>query len=213
MQPAQTIQNISPPTFTRGQLIRTKDLEQAHYVLALPCSGRTNPDYHTIIALLNILGGGMSSRLFQKAREELGLCYSIYTSASCQSDSGMFSVYAGTSPHQIRTLSHLVASELIAIKDTLTEKELTSTKTQMISCAIMSQESSSDRCERLASDITYSGKIQTLSQVVEDIKGITLEHAKAVAEKMFHTKDQVMVTYAPEADIPSLDELTEKMVA
>lgn len=210
-----TIEHQKPEELARfnsGQLIRSKDLEQAHYVFSMPAPGRTDPKRFEAIIVSNILGGGMSSRLFQKAREELGLCYTIFTSVCFNSDSGHLTVYSGTGADQVKTLAELVCTEMVRLTDTLTEKELVSTKAQLRAGTIMSQESSSSRCERLAGDIIHFGKVRSLDNIIATIDQITVQKSKEMAAELFCNDKKVIVTYAsPTANVPDIDELTARM--
>lgn len=199
------------PVFQPGQSIRTKELEQAHYVFGMPCPGHTDPERPALLAVSNILGGSMSSRLFQKAREELGLCYTIYSAPHAYSDSGMLLIYAGTGAKQLRTLAELVVREMLDLTQTLCEKELESTKAQLIAGTIMAQESSFNRCEKLAVELATIGRVRSMEEMEARVRAVTVECAKRVAQQIICNTQKIMVTYGPEADIPDISDLTAQL--
>src|SRR5690606_8548676 len=109
-----------------------RDLEQSHIVLGFQGINREDPDYYSAVILGTVLGGGMSSRLFQEIREKRGLVYSIYSSHSSYHDDGQFEIYAGTGPESLNKLVPVTCDEIVKVmQEPITEAELNRAKAQI----------------------------------------------------------------------------------
>ena len=136
--------------FTPGRLAREKDTEQTHICLGFPGVPSDSDDLYALSVLGNALGGGMSSRLFQRIREELGLAYSVYTYSSSYQGLGSFCVYAGTTPDNAPTVLSELQSQLdLLLRDGLTDKEFKSAKAQLRGGFLLGLESSGGRMQAL----------------------------------------------------------------
>lgn len=136
--------------FTPGRLAREKDTEQTHICLGFPGVPSDSDDLYALSVLGNALGGGMSSRLFQRIREELGLAYSVYTYSSSYQGLGSFCVYAGTTPDNAPTVLSELQSQLdLLLRDGLTDKEFRSAKAQLRGGFLLGLESSGGRMQAL----------------------------------------------------------------
>ena len=142
--------SAEPARFAGGSYVEERDLEQVHVALALPGVSQTDPTLYSLQVFNNALGGGMSSRLFQEAREKRGLCYSIYSFHAPYSDVGMFGLYAGTDAADTAELMRLVVDEIANCAATLSEPEVARAKAQMKAGLLMALESSGARVEQLA---------------------------------------------------------------
>src|SRR5580704_14529657 len=120
-----------PAKFGGGTHVEKRELEQVHIALALPGVPVTDPTLYSLQVFASILGGGMSSRLFQEARERRGLCYSIYSFHMPYSDVGMFGLYAGTDSADTSELMRVIVDEIAGTADTLSEPEVARAKAQM----------------------------------------------------------------------------------
>ena len=130
---------ISEPEFHYEKLTRKKDTEQAHLCLGFKGLKVGDPDIYDLIVLNNVLGGSMSSRLFQDVREDKGLAYSVYSYHSSYEDSGMLTIYGGTGANQLGLLSETIQETLSVLKrDGITPKELENSKEQMKGCLMLS---------------------------------------------------------------------------
>src|SRR5260370_20254011 len=134
-----------PARFGGGAFTEQRDLEQVHIALALEGVPQRDPAIYSLQVFTNVLGGGMSSRLFQEVRELRGLCYSIYAFHAPYADTGMFGLYAGPHPIDAPALMRVVADEIAAAADTITEAEVAPAKPQMQPCLPMPPHSSSPR--------------------------------------------------------------------
>src|ERR1700746_706098 len=127
----------------------------------------------------NVLGGGMSSRLFQEAREKRGLCYSIYAFHAPYSDVGMFGLYAGTDAADTSELMRLIVEEIANTAETLSEAEIARAKAQMKAGLLMALESSGERIGQLARQMITRGRPIPLDELVARGDAVTVESARA----------------------------------
>ena len=139
-----------PAHFKGGTYIERRDLEQVHVALAMPGVPQRDPNLFSMQVFTSVLGGGMSSRLFQEVREIRGLCYAIYAFHAPYSDTGMFGLYAGTDAADLPELMRVVVAEIANASETITEVEIARAKAQMKAGLLMALESSGARAEQLA---------------------------------------------------------------
>jgi len=155
-----------PPARYRGGEFRgEEDHEQVHLVLGVPGLPLGHPDQFAMAALSTVLGGGMSSRLFQEVREKRGLVYSIYSFHAGFADSGLFGVYAGTGEKSLKELTPLVFDEIAGVAKGVAPEELARAKAQLKADVLMSLESTSARAEQIARQLTIYGRILPPAEV------------------------------------------------
>jgi len=174
---------------TQKVVFKEKNLEQVH--LCLGTKGLTNNDSERFKSyLLNtILGGSMSSRLFQKIREEKGLAYSIYSFNSPYVDTGIFGIYAGTGPENFFTVLELIMDEIRLIKnEKVNETELQKSKDQLKGIMMLALESSISRMSQIAKQELYLGKHFTLNEIVSEIEKVTPQGVQDIANTLFDSK-------------------------
>jgi predicted Zn-dependent peptidase len=165
------------------------ELEQAHLVLATPWPSALNEERYAGSLLASIIGGGTSSRLWQKIREERGLAYSVGAAGSAFSDIGVFNVYAGTSPDQLDEVLDLALAELSeVIYNNVTEEELRIAKDQAISSILLGLESSSARASTLARQEIIHGRRISPDEVIEKLRNTTVEQLREVARTYFKSE-------------------------
>ena len=170
------------PAYFAGNYGKVKDIEQAHLLLSFPGIELGAPNIYDMTLLNTILGSGMSSMLFQKIREEMGLAYSVYTHYSSYTDTGLFSVYAGVSPENLRVACDAIVSELEHISaDTLTAARLGKAKEQLKSSLLLSLESSQSRMMRMGRSMLMLGRIHTSDEIITKIDNVTHENVLAMA--------------------------------
>lgn len=172
-----------PAVYRGGEYREERDLEQVHLVLGLPGVAFESDDYPSMSVLSTVLGGGMSSRLFQTVREERGLAYSIYSFHSAYRDGGTFGIYAGTGESQVAELIEVLGDELKRAA-TVSEDELARAKTQLRSSLAMSRESTGSRCEQLANQLIVYGRPKTPEEIIERIEGVNTQTLQKVAENL-----------------------------
>lgn len=172
-----------------GVISKFRKLEQVHFCLATLGTKNNDEQRYEAYLLNTILGGSMSSRLFQKIREEKGLAYSIYSSNSPYYDTGIFSVYAATGIENYTTALELIIEELKNIKTTkVDEKELEKAKNQLKGLLMLSLESSGSRMVRLAKEEMCFGKHFTLDEIISSIDAVTAEGINNLANKLFNSQ-------------------------
>jgi predicted Zn-dependent peptidase len=175
-------------TFKGGDARAEKDIEQLHVHIAFNSLSWHHPDYFVINVLSTLLGGGMSSRLFQEVREKRGLAYSIYSYASSFNDGGMFGIYAGTDPQRVNELLPVIGDEMRAITQEVKDDELLRAKAQLRASLFMAQESTMARAERLASNLLMYDRIVPHEEVVGRIEAVSPEDIRRLATDMLKTQ-------------------------
>ncbi len=202
-----------PARFTGGETRRLKDLEQAHFALALESPGYRDDAIYTAQIYASALGGGMSSRLFQEVREKRGLCYSIFAQAGAYADTGSTTIYAGTSGEQIAELARITIDEMKRAAEDMTAEEVERARAQMKAGMLMGLESPSNRAERLARLVQVWDRVPPLEETVSRIDAVTLADVKAMAERMAAQAPAALALYGPIEHAPTLAELQERRAA
>ena len=164
------------PIFQNQMLVQTKSTEQNHICLGLPGLSMTDKHYFSMNILNNIIGGGMSSRLFQEIREQRGLAYSVYSYHTSYVDSGLFVIYVGTTPQQTNEVIDVTIDVLARLKNNgLTIEELNRTKEQLKGNFILSNESSASRMNRNGRQQLMIGKCLSNDEVLSNISAVSLD--------------------------------------
>jgi predicted Zn-dependent peptidase len=173
-----------PARFGGGVHVEKRELEQVHIALALAGVSQHDPALYSTQVFTNIVGGGMSSRLFQEAREKRGLCYSIYSFHAPYSDVGMFGLYAGTDAADTAELMRLIVEVIANTAETLSESEVARSKAQMKTGLLMALESSGERIGQLARQMITWGRPIPLAELIEKIEAVTVESARAAGRAL-----------------------------
>ncbi|MBA2339820.1 MAG: insulinase family protein [Pyrinomonadaceae bacterium] len=169
-------------------LERKRELEQAHLIIAAPWPSARDRDRYAASMLASVIGGGTSSRLWQCIREERGLAYSVGASASAFSDTGVFYIYAGTSPDKLDEVVDLSLVELRrVVREPVGEEELRLVKDQALSSILLGLESSSVRAGSLARQEIIHGRRITPDEIIRAIEAVTPEEIQHVAQTRFTT--------------------------
>ena len=190
-----------------------KKLEQAHFALAIEAPGFRHRDVYTAQIFAGILGGGMSSRLFQKLREERGLCYTTFAQAGAHDDTGAITIYAGTGAGELRELAELTIDEMKRAAEDITEAELARMRTQMKAGLLMGLESPSARAERNARLLSIWDRVPGLDETVEKIDAVDLPALRAYGERTAQAAQMAMALYGPVRAAPELGRLRDRLVA
>jgi predicted Zn-dependent peptidase len=177
--------DLEAASYRGGEYREERDLEQAHLLMGFPSEGLLDEGYYTANILSTLLGGGMSSRLFQEVREKQGLAYSIYSFNASFLDGGLFGIYAGTGEDQVGELTEIVAKELRALRSSLTAKELASAKAQMRAAYLMSRENTSSRCEQLAQQLLTYDRPLACGQIIGRIDAVSLSDVAELCGRIF----------------------------
>lgn len=172
--------------FKREVNIKEKDTEQIHMCMGFNGLEQGDDRLYTLLAVNNIFGGGMSSRLFQGIREERGLVYSIYSYPSSYKNAGLFTIYAGMNPEHLETVIQLVSKEIKKLKkDHITPDELEKSKAQLKGSFILGLESTSSRMNSIGKSEVLLGYINTPEEILKKIDDINMDQAVEVINTIF----------------------------
>lgn len=172
--------------FKIGSKIKEKDTEQAHVCLGFEGIEHGNDDLYALLSVNNVLGGGMSSRLFQKIREERGLVYSIYSYPSSYANAGLFTIYAGMNPEQLESVMELTNLEIKKlVKSGISQDELMKSKEQLKGSFILGLESTSSRMNSIGKSEILLGKISTPDEILKKIDDVNINKVNEVIERIF----------------------------
>lgn len=202
-----------PARFTGGEARQEKELEQAHFALALESPGYRDDAIYTAQVYSTALGGGMSSRLFQEVRETRGLCYTIFAQTGAYADTGTTTIYAGTSADQVAELATITIDEMKRAADDMSAEEVARARAQMKAGMLMGLESPSNRAERLARLVQIWGRVPPLEDTVGRIDAVGIEDVRAFAETMALQAPAALALYGPVSAAPTLAELQERRAA
>ncbi|MTW18209.1 insulinase family protein [Rhodoplanes serenus] len=186
-----------PARFRGGVHVEGRDLEQAHLAVALEGVPQRDPSLYSLQVFTNVLGGGMSSRLFQEVRETRGLCYSIYCFHSPYADTGLFGLYAGTDAADAQELMRVVVDEMEGAAETLTEAEVARAKAQMKTGLLMALESSGARAEQLARQIIIHDRVMPIDEIVARVDAVTVESARAAGRALLARSRPAVAALGP----------------
>jgi predicted Zn-dependent peptidase len=168
-------------------IMKRKDsLEQVHIAIGVPAYPLAHELRFPLYVLNSVLGGGMSSRLFQNIRERQGLAYAVYSELNLFSDTGCFTVYAGTAAETAKQVVDSVIAEFRTLKDELiTEDELRRAKDQLKGSIMLSLESTSSRMSNLARQELYFNRFMTLDEMLDSIESVTRDQVQRIAQEFF----------------------------
>jgi predicted Zn-dependent peptidase len=201
-----------PARYRGGEFRDDSDLEQAHLVLGFPSVAYRDPDYWAVQVFATMLGGGMSSRLFQEIREKRGLCYSISAHASSFSDGGVFDVYTGTGEREMEELIPALVSELRAARAVPTPAEMRRAKAQMRAGLLMSLESTNARMDALGGNLLVFGRDITPEEVSAKVEAVNAEDIARVAGRILSGRP-TLAALGPLKNLSPLAEIAAKLAA
>ncbi len=192
-----------------GEFREARELEQVHLLLGFESVSYHDPDYYPTLVLSTLLGGGMSSRLFQEVREKRGLVYSIYSYAATYSDGGLFGIYAGTGETEVEELIPVVADELNKLSQAVEEEEVERARAQLKASILMSRESSGARAEQLGQQILAYGRPLSVEEVVGKIEAVDGEAVRRLGTKLVASRP-TLVALGPVGRVEAYDSLTAR---
>ncbi len=195
-----------------GEFREQRDLDQVHIVLGFPAMAYADPDFYPSMLLSTLLGGGMSSRLFQEIRERRGLVYSIYSFTAPALDGGLFGIYAGTGEDEARELVPVTLEELRRVQLDVGEEELRRARAQVKAGLLMSLESTGSRCEQLARQIQVHGRIIPVAETVAKIEAVGLADVRRAASRIFRGRP-TLAAMGPAEHVPHLVDIADRLAA
>lgn len=187
-----------PCTAAPIRLEPKRDLEQVHLCLGVPSLPIAHERRFGVAVLNNLLGGGMSSRLFQNIREKQGLAYAVFSELTPYSDAGMLSVYAGTATETVAKVLDMTIAEFRAMKESpVTEEELLRAKNHLKGSLMLSLESTSSRMSNLARQELYFHRFYSLDEILASIEAVTREEVQALAKEFFQPERIAVTVLGP----------------
>lgn len=191
------------PNYGGGDLRLTEDLEQVHVTFAFPGIASADPDIFAAQVYVTALGGGMSSRLFQEAREKRGLCYSIYAFAHTFSDGGFIGVYTGTGEAEAAEVSSVVAGEMASLAAKATPEEVSRAKAQLKSSLLMGLERPSTRTEQIAGQLLAYGRVLSIEELTTKLDAVDTKAVERFGERMMNTQKPTIAALGPVGKLES----------
>lgn len=199
-------------TYTGGEIRTEKELEQAHIVMGFQGIARLDQDYYAAQVLSTLLGGGMSSRLFQEIREKRGLVYSIYSFHSGYQDDGLFGIYAGTGPDKLGEIMPVICEEVAKISTSVTEQEIERAKAQLRASTLMGRESMMTRADQQAKTLLFRNKVYNPEQQIAEIAAIDMKAIQRVAKRIF-TSRPTLAALGPIENLEPFDKIEKRLAA
>jgi predicted Zn-dependent peptidase len=195
----------SPAQYVGGDMRGSHELEQAHITFAFPGVSNADPDYYAAQVYVTALGGGMSSRLFQEAREKRGLCYSIYAFAHSAKDSGVIGVYAGTGEAEAAEIAAVVAGEMSALAEVASESEVARAKAQLKSGLLMGLERPGSRAEQIAGQMFALERVLSVGEMVEKLDAVGVSDVRRFASQIMQSACPAIAAIGPVGKLESYE--------
>ncbi|MGH7931265.1 MAG: M16 family metallopeptidase [Candidatus Binatia bacterium] len=185
---ADSPDGLQPPQLRHGVFPHSKSLEQAHLCMGVPGLPQAHPQRYAAYVLNTLLGGGMSSRLFQEIREKRGKAYSVYSFSSSYRDVGYFGVYAGTSVESTEEVVELILKELKSLADgKISEDELRRTQGQLVGSMMLGLESTDSWMSHIARNEIYYGRMISTDDICQGIRAVTPTDVIELARQLFRS--------------------------
>ena len=199
-----------PLRYRGGEYREARDLEQVHLVIGFEGLSHDDPDHYALAVFSTLFGGGMSSRLFQEARERRGLVYNIYSFSTSYDDGGLFGIYAGTGRAEAAELVPLICAELKRACAAVDEAEVARARAQLKANTLMGLESTSARCEQAARQLQVFGRTIPTEETIAKIEAVGPEDVLRAACRVAASRP-TFATIGPGGDIEPLDEIAARL--
>jgi len=183
--PTGTVTAITPSVYIGGEKTEVRDLEQVHITAAWPGYSFHCDEYYALQVYSTVLGGGMSSRLFQEVREHRGLAYSVYSFTSCHFETGIFGIYAGTAPEMAKELMPVIKGEMENLCNGPTEEEHKAAVAQLKAGLMMGLEATTSRMEQIGRQLLIFDRIIPVQEMTENVEAVTSDQVKKVSNSIF----------------------------
>jgi len=188
----------APSTSAPINLETKRDLEQVHLCIGVPSLPLAHERRFGVAVLNNLLGGGMSSRLFQNIREKQGLAYAVFSEITPYSDAGMLTVYAGTAKETVDKVLDLTVAEFRAMKESpVSDEELLRAKNHLKGSLMLSLESTSSRMSNLARQELYFQRFYSLDEILMSIEAVTRDEVQSLAREFFQPNRVALTVLGP----------------
>jgi len=199
-----------PPQFVATSQTEQKPLDQTHLVVSFPAPNYRDSRVYQLQVLASILGGGMSSRLFQEVREKRGLCYSVFAFGTTYEDTGQLGIYAAASPDNTPELVTVTAQVMHSLMDEITPKEIARAKAQLKTSIVMNLESASSRADQIARQYMAFGEVPEIQSLIDKIEAVTADEVKALAADIFGTSAPAVSAVGQLSSLESHDALAAR---
>jgi predicted Zn-dependent peptidase len=200
-------------TYSGGDFRKKKDLEQLHVMMGFPSVTLFDKDFHAAQIASTILGGGMSSRLFQEVREKRGLAYTVQAFLTPYEDNGIFGIYAATSPDKGKELIPVLCEEVNKMAGAISDAELTRAKNQHLASLLMARESSSSIAEWIGRHLLCYGEYRTAKHLTKQIEAVTKKDIQRVAKMLGSAKRITFNALGPQKNLPAFADIQKRFVA
>jgi len=208
--PIGTTNNRETSKYFSGEYREEKDLEQIHLLLGFEGIDYHSEDYYSLLVYSSLLGGGMSSRLFQEIREKRGLVYGISSFSSSYTDTGLFGIYAGTGNTQIEELIPVLCYELKNSPNSISEKEINRGKAQLKASLMMGRESAFRRCESAARQLLVFNKVIDPIDTIKQIDAVSKDTVQKIAKKIV-SGAMTISSIGPIKKLETLDKIQKRL--
>jgi predicted Zn-dependent peptidase len=197
--------------YTGGDFRKQQKLEQVHMILGFNGFSYHNKNFYKANILGLILGGGISSRLFQEIREKRGLCYSIYAFSSSNSDNGSFKIYTGISPKKTNEVIDAIIEELKKAARNIKKEELKRAITKLKSSIVMSRENTDARAQKLGSDLLAYNRVRTMKEIMKELKSITTKDLEEIMQDFLNQTKPTLAILGNVEGVYKYEEVTQKL--
>ncbi len=205
---------VEQARYIGGTSVREKtSLEQVQLMVGFPCPPVHSDDYYAVQLLAVLLGGGMSSRLFQEIREKRGLVYSISSFASAYNDTGIFSIYAATGEHEVRELIPALCDELLGVCNDISQEELDRARKQQKAGLMMMRENTASVAEWIGRHLLVFGEYRTASDLAARFDAITKDDILRIAQTMFTGTHPTLAALGPTGQLEGYEDITACLMA
>jgi predicted Zn-dependent peptidase len=202
-----------PARYVGGDFRGEEDLEQAHITFALPGVSSADPDFYAAQVYVTALGGGMSSRLFQEARERRGLCYAISAFATASKDSGTIGVYTGTGESEAGEIAAVIAGEMEKLSAGATDAEVARAKAQMKSSLLMGLERPGQRAEQIAGQIYSYGRVLSTEELTAKLDAVDAAAVRRFGVKVLEGGVPAIAAVGPISKLEAYDTFARRFGA
>ncbi|MBM3517647.1 MAG: insulinase family protein [Alphaproteobacteria bacterium] len=185
--PTRAARPADPARYLGGEYREMRELDQVHFLVGFSGFAYDDPDFYAAQVHATLLGGGMSSRLFQEVRERRGLAYAIHTFTNNYLDGGTYGVYAGTGADQVAELVPVVCAEIVQLRGELPRSEIDRARAQLKAGLLMSLESSMARCEQISRQLLIFGRIIPTEELLARIAAVDEAAIRRVTERLLAT--------------------------
>lgn len=204
---------IESAQYQGGERRHQRPLEQVHVALGFPGVAFNDPDYFAAQVYTTVLGGGMSSRLFQEVREVRGLAYSVYSYAQSYMDGGSIGVYAGTGEKDVTELVPVIAGEMQALTENVSEEEINRARAQLKASLLMSLESSSSRMEQVGRQLLVYGRIIPTPELIAAIDAVDQAAVRRVARRVLQEGPLSLAAVGPLSQLEEYSRISSRFAA